>query len=451
MTPSEQLSLVPPFSEDELKQVVFDSDPNGALGPDGFSYKFYQYFWDLLKGDLLVMCHQFHFLQLNLFHLNKAVVCLIPKTHEATHLKQYRPISLVNCSFKLLSKMLTKRLDPIMTRIIDITQSVFLPGRYILDNVLLSQEIIHHAVDTQQPGVIIKIDFEKTYDKINWSYILKVLTCRHFPAKWVTWIKMWLTSSQTSIYVNNQMTPYFKCQRGVRQGDPLAPFLYILVADTLSKMFTKCRQQNLIVGIGPPCHNNLVVTNCHYADDTILFLSATLENIERTSWVMKSFEALSGIRINFSKTELFSLHTSAEFTQAAAQLFGCQIGKFPLKYLGLPLHNRKLALKDWNFLITKLEHKLQNWKDQLLSIGGRLTLLNSALSSVPLYALSLFRIPITILQKVDILRRKFLWQGYGNNKKNYALLNWPTLCIPKKQGGLGILNLDHMNIALLTK
>ena len=134
-----------------------------------------------------------------------------------------------------------------------------------------------------------------------------------------------------------------------------------------------------------------------------------------------------------------------------ARVFGCKTGKFSLKYLGLPLHNRKLAVKDWEFLLTKVEHKLQSWKGQLLFIGGRLTLLNSILSVVPLYALSLFRIPTTILHKIDSLRRKFLWQGYGSQKRKYALLNWPTLCIPKRQGGLGILNLDHMNIALLTK
>lgn len=169
---------------EELKSAVFDSESNGAPGPDDFSYKLYQLFWDLLQQDLMIMCNQFHSNQLNLNHLNKIVVCLIPKVHEASQLNQFRPISLVNCSFKIKSKMLTKMLDPIMSRIIDSTQAAFLPGRYILDNVVLSQKIIHHAIHTKSPRVIIKIDFEKTYDEINWNYLIEVL--RNFGSLWIT-------------------------------------------------------------------------------------------------------------------------------------------------------------------------------------------------------------------------------------------------------------------------
>lgn len=144
-------------------------------------------------------------------------------------------------------------------------------------------------------------------------------------------------------------------------------------------------------------------------------------------------------------------NTDSNFSQEATSLFGCKPGKFPFKYLGLPLYDRKLTVKDWDFLLNKLTNKLQSWSSQLLSIGGRLTLLNSSLSSVPLYALSLLRVPITVLDIIDKLRRQFQWQGYGSNKKKYVLINWPPICMTKSQGGMGILNLDHMNIAFLTK
>ena len=122
--------------------------------------------------------------------------------------------------------------------------------------------------------------------------------------------------------INGHTTDYFYCKRGVRQGDPLSPFLYILAADTLSKIFYKGRIHNRIVGLGPPCLHNKAITNCHYADDTILFLAATEENIESAWWAMMAFEAISGIKMNYSKTFMYQIHVSRESN--FHQLFRCQ-------------------------------------------------------------------------------------------------------------------------------
>lgn len=216
---------------------------------------------------------------------------MIPKEHDAKVIQKFRPISLVNCSFKLISKILTNRLEHIMHKLIDNSQSAFLKGRYILDNVVICQEIIHYSQHAKQSGVIIKIDFEKAYDKINWEYLIEVLQHRGFGPTWITWIQKWLLSSQSCISVNGELTPYFYCKRGVRQGDPLSPFLFILAADTLSRIFTKGREWQVLKGLGPPCQNNQALTICHYADDTIIFLEAEEHNVEHALWAMKAFEA----------------------------------------------------------------------------------------------------------------------------------------------------------------
>ena len=137
--------------------------------------------------------------------------------------------------------------------------------------------------------------------------------------------------------------------------------------------------------------------------------------------------------------------------QQLAQAFKCKVASFPIKYLGLPLHDRKLQVKDWRFLIDKVEKKLQNWKGQLLSIGGRITLINAVLSAMPLYAFSLYRVPSTVIKDIDKIRCRFLWQGTTKSRKKYALVNWSIVCKPKDNGGLGILNLRDMNTALLLK
>ena len=205
----ENLSLTAPFSEQEIYQAVFQSETQGAPGPDGFTFAFYQKIWELVKFDLILLCHQFWHEQLQLSKINKSIICLIPKEPEAQNIKKFRPISLVNCSFKIISKILTYRLEPILQRLIDANQSAFLKNRFILDNVVLSHEIIHHCQVTKQQGVVIKIDFEKAYDKINWQYLIDLMLSRGFDDKWVAWMKLWLVSSQSCITINGQLTPYF--------------------------------------------------------------------------------------------------------------------------------------------------------------------------------------------------------------------------------------------------
>lgn len=211
----------------------------------------------------------------------------------------------------------------------------------------------------------------------------------------------------------------------------------------------KGKSAQVLRGLGPNCFNNNNITNCHYADDTIFFLEAQPDIIEAAWWTMQAFEAISGIKVNLEKTEMYAINTN--HLDQLASVFKCKTATFPIKYLGLPLHDKKLSVKDWNFLIDKIEKKLQNWKGQLLSIGGRQTLLNYVLSAVPLYALSLYRVPLTVLKDIDKIRCRFLWQGTDKSRKKYALLRWSVVCLTKSHGGLGVLDLRDMNFALLSK
>lgn len=149
----ENKELEKPFSLEEIHRAVLESEATGAPGPDGFSFKFYQFFWDLVKFDLWSLCQKFYNCDMDLPKLNKSIICRIPKKKDTQLIQKFRPISLVNCSLKIISKILTYRLFSIMNRIIDVNQSAFIKGRYILDNVVLSNEIIHHCTITKQQGV----------------------------------------------------------------------------------------------------------------------------------------------------------------------------------------------------------------------------------------------------------------------------------------------------------
>jgi hypothetical protein len=172
--------------------------------------------------------------------------------------------------------------------------------------------------------------------------------------------------------------------------------------------------------------------------------------LDATLLDLHAFEALPGIKINFGKTELILVNLPSEEAQMFAALADCKLSQFPLNYLGVPLSDKKLSCSEWNGVIEKVQRKLPNWKGALLSIGGRLVLINSVLSSTPLYMLSLYKMPVKIKIKLDSIRCHFLWQS-TSTKKRFALIKWTKICMPRQFGGLGILDLHCMNISLLLK
>lgn len=226
VTSEENEALTAPFSEEEIKQAVFSCYAEGAPGPDGLPFLFYQKFWDLVKDDLVHMFDDFHNGNLDLYRINCALVTLIPKVGEASNMKQFRPISLLNCSFKILSKILTLRLTSIAQRIVAPSQNAFIKGRYILESVVVAHEIVHSIHKTGEQGVVLKLDFEKAYDKVSWSFLFQMLESRNFHPSWIQWVKLLLVGGSIGVMVNGEESSYFKPGKGLRQGDPLS--LYCL-------------------------------------------------------------------------------------------------------------------------------------------------------------------------------------------------------------------------------
>uniref|UniRef100_A0A452XBT8 Reverse transcriptase zinc-binding domain-containing protein n=1 Tax=Aegilops tauschii subsp. strangulata TaxID=200361 RepID=A0A452XBT8_AEGTS len=175
-----------------------------------------------------------------------------------------------------------------------------------------------------------------------------------------------------------------------------------------------------------------------------------LDKARNLKLLLCAFEELSGLKINFHKSELFYFGDAAESAPEYAEIFGCQLGQFPIRYLGIPIHYRRLTIADWRHVEERLEKRLASWKAKLLSYGGRLILINSVLSNMVLYMLSFFHLSKGVLQRLDYFRSSFFWQS-GNETKKYRLARSSVLCRPKSQGGLGIQDLEIKNIALLSK
>ena len=250
---------------------------------------------------------------------------------------------------------------------------------------------------------------------------------------------------------NGSPAGFFRSSRGLRQGDPLSPYLFVVGMEVLSSLLKRAVDGNFISGcrLGNREGGELVISHLLYADDAIVFCEANSEQLMCLRWTLMWFEAVSGLKINLNKSEIIPLGRVDNVESLAVEL-GCRVGSLPTRYLGLPLGAPHRALRVWESIEERFRKRLSSWKRQYISKGGRLTLIRSTLSSLPIYFLSLFRMPKSVCARLEKIQKDFLWGG-GNLDRKPHLVNWKTVCLEKSRGGLGVRGLSVMNQALLCK
>jgi hypothetical protein len=229
----------------------------------------------------------------------------------------------------------------------------------------------------------------------------------------------------------------------------LSPFLFNIAADTLAKMISLAQRNKLFKGLVPEYIENGVAV-LQYADDTILCIQDDIIQAANLKLLLYLYEDMSGLKINFSKSEVIMVSQDEAKSLEFSNMFNCTTGKWPIKYLGIPVAGSRLHVADWLPICEKVMKRLDGWKGSSLSLGGRLVLINSCLSNLPVYAMSMFWLHVSVIDKMDTARKRFFWQG-GNMKKKYHLIKWNKITKPKNRGGLGIKDLRRMNISLLCK
>ena len=272
-----------------------------------------------------------------------------------------------------------------------------------------------------------------------------------FGDRWIRWIYFCISTVKFSVLINRSPVGFFSTQKGLRQGDPLSPYLFILAMEGLSQLLARAKELQWIQGfqVGSNPATTVNVSHLLYADDTLIFCGADREQVSNLNTTLIVFEAISGLYINMLKSAIY-LVNQVDNLEELAGILSCKIGSLPTTYLGLLLGASFKSSGIWNGVIEKMEKRLATWKMQYLSMGGRLTLINSVLDSIPTYCMSLFPIPGSILKQIDRLRRRFLWEGNSLTHK-YSLVKWKSVTQPKFQGGLGIRNLQLHNKSLLMK
>ena len=238
----ENASLALTFTGEELDDCIKSTKSNTAPGPDGFLVAFFKQFWLDLKPLLLHIANGFWLGSVDISRLNFGILSLLPKVQGAVCIKQYRPIALINVIFKVVAKLVASRISPVADRIISQAQTAFIKGRCILDGPLALQEIIHEIKVKKQSAILLKLDFEKAYDRVSWPFLQEVLLKKGFDAAIVQKILQLVRGGQTAISINGEVGPYFRNKRGVRQGDPLSPLLFNFVVEVLDMMRSEERR-----------------------------------------------------------------------------------------------------------------------------------------------------------------------------------------------------------------
>ncbi|KAA3475230.1 Retrovirus-related Pol polyprotein LINE-1 [Gossypium australe] len=365
--PSETTFLEAAISNEEIKKALFDMAPLKAPGSDGF----HALQWDILGTDVCRWVKSVFEGNPIEPELNNTLIVLIPKKRSPEDFSHFRPISLCSVLYKLVMKVIANRFKVIFPKLISQEQAGFIAGRNIFDNIIIAQEVIH-SMRCNRKGrkwMAVKLDLEKAYDRVSWDFINASLIAAEIPLFLRNVIMSAISSSTMQVLWNGVPTQKFKPNRGIRQGCPLSPYLFVLCMEWLGHFIHSGKE----VGIWDPIRlsrSGPPVSHLFFADDLVIFCKAQIDQAHFLESIISLFCEISGHKISVKKSNIFfSKNTEDETRNQIRQLFGFQEVQNLGKYLGVPLLHDKVTKNTLSFIVDKIRRKLHSWDARKLSFA----------------------------------------------------------------------------------
>eukprot|EP00253_Pinus_taeda_P009447 PITA_09447 len=392
----DNFNLNRPVEEEDVNEVLKDMQNGKAPGPDGFNVDFFKACWHIVKEDIVNVVEDSRRRKTILKALNTSFISLIPKHDTTQSADKYRPIALCNVVYKIIAKIVANRLKPLLSSLLSKEQSGFVEGRQILDNIIQAHEVLYAF---------------------------------GFDHNWVRWVMALVSSSNFSILVNGSPSEIFNPSRGLRQGDPLSPFLFILMMEGLGRSIKQAKDMGKIRGL-QILENGSVLTHQQFVDDTLLQGIPTVKEALAYKQILKDFSLATGMEVNLSKSKIFFFRTNIVIQRNISRILGFQRDSLPSKYLGIPLIARPMHKSIWESILYKMQDKVKSWTLHALNLANRLVLTKAVLQSIPVFMLLALLAPKGVLEKIRYIQRDFLW-GKEETRKKWALVSWEKICKPK--------------------
>ncbi|XP_019197208.1 PREDICTED: uncharacterized protein LOC109191092 [Ipomoea nil] len=446
--------LIREVTVEEVKDALFAMHPDKSPGPDGLSPAFFQTYWDIVGPEVVSFCRLFMFTGMLPDHINDTHIVLIPKCKSPESMSDFCPISLCNVVYRIVAKVLANRLRVLLNSIIDPAQSAFVPGRSIVDNVLIAFESAHCL--KRQPGNrggygALNVDMSKAYDRVEWGFLCKAMSKMGFTDHWVRLMRECISTVRYSVLVEGKEWGPVVPGRGLRQGDPLSPCLFILVAECLSAML-RVREGEGVLHELRVARGALTISHLFFADDCLFFFRANNFEAEIIRDVLREYGRASGQEVNLGKTSMvFGRNVHWEDKEAVCDTLGVHEQQGHGKYLGLPGYIGKRKRDILGFIRDKVRARVMQWGNRFLSRGGREVLLKTVLQSIPNYAMNVFLLPMGLSEEIERLMNSFWWGCERRERGGIRWSRWGDLCVPKKFGGMGFRRVREMNLAMLGK
>nr|GEV05254.1 hypothetical protein [Tanacetum cinerariifolium] len=369
----EASNMIKDITDKEIQEAMFDIDNDKAPGPDGYTFCFFKKAWNVVGMDVCLTVKQFFQTGKLLKEMNATIISLIPKLDTPNKVSDFRPIACCDVLYKCISK----------------------------DNILLTQELLKgYNKKNGSKRCALKIDLQKAYDTVIWSFLKIILERFGFHDVMINWIMTCISTSAFSISVNGQSHGYFKGARGLRQGDPISPYIFTLVMKVLNLFMIK----NIKVGERFKYHagcKDLQMTHICFADDLMVFCNGDVHSITVVKKSLNEFSRVSGLFPNLKKSTIFFGSVNGQVKQEILKIVEFSIGKLPMRYFGVPLLAKCLSVNDCRQLIDKVKERIRDWKNIFLSYAGRLQLISSVLASMQTYWASIYLIPKTVVKEID--------------------------------------------------
>ena len=420
----------------ECKRVLNSVECNKSPGIDGLPYEFYQTFWDLIKNEFIrVIAIMKNTLVLSESQ-NLAVITLQPKDGDTKKLVNWRPISLMCCDYKILSKIIANRLRFIIPDAIS-EEQFCCPGRTIVDNNILLRDVIYYSNEQNLQGAVLSLDWTKAFDRINHDFLYKSMEKMGFDNNVISLIKLFCSDKKSCLQINGNILEEIDIGRGIRQGCPLSMIIYVIFKEPLYKYIKSC---NTIEGIQLP--NNNLIKISGYADDTNLF-TINYESIISIFNVLTKFEAATGALLNKRKTKIFGIGTWRNKTEWPISWLHGSVNSF--ESLGIIFANDyDLAVtQNWESILNSIDVKLRMMQTIKLTIYQKAIMINCIVYAKLWYVSHVYPLSLSYANKIKRLTFHYLWG------KRFEPIKRTTLTLPKHEGGLGIIDIFYKSQSIL--